>query len=48
MGRGIELEVQAAREGFSPLDPFEWLPLIEGDARTGDTAGLLGQPGRRP
>jgi hypothetical protein len=32
----VQLGSQAARQGFSPQDPFEWLPFMEAYARTGD------------
>jgi hypothetical protein len=32
------LEAAAAGQGMTPLDPFEWLPFIEADARLGNTA----------
>ncbi len=32
----VDLAAQANLGGFSPQDPFEWLPFIEGYARAGD------------
>ena len=32
----VQLAKEAKQQGLSSQDPFEWLPLIEADARTGD------------
>ena len=32
----IQLGTTASQQGLAPIDPFEWLPFIEAEARAGD------------
>jgi hypothetical protein len=37
----LRLRWHAEQSGLAPVDPFEWLPFIEADARQGDTLSAV-------